>query len=108
MQFRDRTPYTDNPVTDTEVAEDDLRILSNDQVLSGQWELVEVHEQKIDELVKETQPEALGFAEASIDHFRLGRTDIGSNQGNAKEMSTGYFHISRSSMMIRYHAIIRN
>ncbi|VAH00925.1 unnamed protein product [Triticum turgidum subsp. durum] len=80
LPFRDRTPYADNPVTDTEVAADDLHILSNDQVLSGQWELVEVHEQKIDELVKETQPEALGFAEASIDHFRLGRTDIGSNQ----------------------------
>ncbi|XP_037481928.1 uncharacterized protein LOC119360353 isoform X2 [Triticum dicoccoides] len=87
LPFRDRTPYTDNPVTDTEVAEDDLRILSNDQVLSGQWELVEVHEQKIDELVKETQPEALGFAEASIDHFRLGRTDIGSNQGTKKSAS---------------------
>uniref|UniRef100_A0A452XP12 TF-B3 domain-containing protein n=1 Tax=Aegilops tauschii subsp. strangulata TaxID=200361 RepID=A0A452XP12_AEGTS len=87
LPFRDRTPYTDNPVTDTEVAEDDLRILSNDQVLSGQWELVEVHEQKIDELVKETQPEALGFAEASIDHFRLGRTDISSNQGTKKTAS---------------------
>ncbi|KAF6982017.1 hypothetical protein CFC21_000456, partial [Triticum aestivum] len=87
LPFRDRTPYTDNPVTDTEVAADDLRILSNDQVLSGQWELVEVHEQKIDELVKETQPEALGFAEASIDHFRLGRTDIGSNQGTKKTAS---------------------
>ena len=96
-------------LSETEVAENALHILSKDhQVLSGQWELVEVHEQKIDELVKETQPEALGFAEASIDHFRLGRTDISSNQGNAKEMSTGYFHISRSSMMIRYHAIIRN
>ncbi|VAH00927.1 unnamed protein product [Triticum turgidum subsp. durum] len=87
LPFRDRTPYADNPVTDTEVAADDLHILSNDQVLSGQWELVEVHEQKIDELVKETQPEALGFAEASIDHFRLGRTDIGSNQGTKKTAS---------------------
>ncbi|KAM3399865.1 hypothetical protein ACQJBY_004996 [Aegilops geniculata] len=87
LPFRDITPYTDNPVTNTEVGEDDLRILSNDQVLSGQWELVEVHEQKIDELVKETQPEALGFAEASIDHFRLGRTDIGSNQGTKKSAS---------------------
>ncbi|KAF6987503.1 hypothetical protein CFC21_005141 [Triticum aestivum] len=87
LPFRDRTPYTDNPVTDTEVAEDDLRILSNDQVLSGQWELVEVHEERIDELVKETQPEVLGFAEASIDRPRPGRTDIGSNQGTKKSAS---------------------
>jgi hypothetical protein len=55
IQFRDRTPYTDNPKTETEVAEDDLHIHSNskDQVLSQQWELVEVHEERIDELAQE-------------------------------------------------------
>ncbi|XP_044982557.1 uncharacterized protein LOC123449325 isoform X2 [Hordeum vulgare subsp. vulgare] len=80
LPFRDRTPYTDNPVTETEVAEDAPNIVSKDQALSGQWELIEVHDEKIDEFVKEAQPEILGFAEASFDHSPFGRTDIGSNQ----------------------------
>lgn len=87
MQFRDRTPYTDNLLIEAEVAEDDHYILSKDEVLSEQWELIEVHEEKIDELVKEAPPEILGFAEASIDHSPFeGRTDICSNQGNAKKL----------------------
>jgi hypothetical protein len=101
IQFRDRTPYTDNPKTETEVAEDDLHIHSNskDQVLSQQWELVEVHAERIDELAQEIQPEILGFAEASINHSQnhssFGRTDVGPDQGNTEEIIINYLNIFR-------------
>uniref|UniRef100_A0ACD5W377 Uncharacterized protein n=1 Tax=Avena sativa TaxID=4498 RepID=A0ACD5W377_AVESA len=86
LPFRDRTPYTDNPIAETDVAEDDLHILSNskNQVLSGQWEIIELHEERIDKFPQEMQPEILGFAEASIDHSSFGRTAVGSDQGTTK------------------------
>jgi hypothetical protein len=101
MQFRKRTPYTDNPKTETEVAEDDLHIFSNskDQVLPGQCDL-KVDEEKIDELTQEIQPEILRFTEASIHHSPFGRTDVCSNQGNTEESRINYFNTSRSTMMI--------
>uniref|UniRef100_A0ACD5ZM09 Uncharacterized protein n=1 Tax=Avena sativa TaxID=4498 RepID=A0ACD5ZM09_AVESA len=83
LPFRDRTPYTDNPIAETDVAEDDLHVLSNskNQVLSGKWEIIEVHEDRIDKFAQEMQPEILGFAEPSIDHSSFGRTAVGSGQG---------------------------
>jgi hypothetical protein len=102
MQFRKRTPYADNLKTDTEVAEDDLHTFSNlkDQVLSGQCDLKEVDEEKIDELAQEVQPEILRFTETSIHHSPFGRTDVCSNQGNTEESRINYFNTSRSTMMI--------
>ena len=105
IQFRDRTPYTDNPTVETEVAEDDHHILrkSKDQVLLGKWELIEVQEERIDEVVQEIQPEILGFAEASTDRSPFGRTDVGSKQGSTEETSIEYFNISMGSMMIPHN-----
>ncbi|CAM0957868.1 unnamed protein product [Alopecurus aequalis] len=78
LPFRDRTPYTDNPIVETEVTKDELHVLpkSKDQVLLGQWELMEVQE--------EIQPEILGFAEASTDCSPFGITDVSSKQGTTK------------------------
>ncbi|KAK1691979.1 hypothetical protein QYE76_008676 [Lolium multiflorum] len=89
LPFRDRTPYTDNPITGTEVPENDLHTPSNskDQVLPGQWELIEVDEKTIDELDQEIQPEILGFAEPSINHSSFGRTDGCPDQGTTKSAS---------------------
>ena len=100
-RFRDRRPYTDNPIADTEAKEDGNHIIpnSNDQVLLGQCELIKAQEERIDEVVQEIQPEILGFAEASSDHPPFGRTDLGSKQGNTK-LDIDYFNILRGSMMI--------
>ncbi|KAM0918068.1 hypothetical protein ACQ4PT_009077 [Festuca glaucescens] len=99
LPFRKRTPYTDNPKTETEVAEDDLHIFSNskDQVLSGKCDLIEVDEEKIDELVQEIQPEILGFTEASIHHSPFGRTHVCSNQGTTKSASCERGSFSRNT-----------